>query len=162
MIDEVKICVDAKVNYFEEYFLIPDNFRGEMERFVQDTVALGERCGSASEFEQQFVASGLSDRFNALIPRCTPKARKMTKEEKQQSKRIARDIMNENRGEIAKDAFAEASSRVLNDERDRLIEENRQQMIKDGTAAEHTIMKNRIDDAGGIARFIGGIFKKKG
>ena len=49
MIDEVKNCVNAKVNYFEAYFSVPDQLRGEIDNFIQDTAALGDCCGSAAE-----------------------------------------------------------------------------------------------------------------
>ena len=49
MIDEVKNCVNAKVNYFEAYFSVPDQLRGEIDNFIQDTEALGDCCGSAAE-----------------------------------------------------------------------------------------------------------------
>ena len=85
MVDEVKTCVDAKINFFEEYFSVPDDLKSEMDMFIKDTQALGEQCSSASEFEQQFSASELLNRFNTLVSKCTPKAKKMTKEEKIQS-----------------------------------------------------------------------------
>ena len=85
MVDEVKTCVDAKINFFEEYFSVPDDLKSEMDMFIKDTQALGEQCSSASEFEQQFSTSELLNRFNTLVSKCIPKAKKMTKEEKIQS-----------------------------------------------------------------------------
>ena len=82
MVDEVKTCVDAKINFFEEYFSVPDDLKSEMDMFIKDTQALGEQCSSASEFEQQFSTSELLNRFNTLVSKCTAKAKKMTKEEK--------------------------------------------------------------------------------
>lgn len=67
MIDEVKTCVNARVNYFEEYFSVPDQLRGEINSFIQDAEALGNLCGSAVEFEQTFVSSGLSDRLTLCL-----------------------------------------------------------------------------------------------
>lgn len=34
MIDEVKTCVNARVNYFGEYFSIPDQLRGDVDSFI--------------------------------------------------------------------------------------------------------------------------------
>lgn len=76
MVDEVKTCVDAKINFFEEYFSVPDDLKSEMDMFIKDTQALGEQCSSASEFEQQFSTSELLNRFNTLVSKCTPKAKK--------------------------------------------------------------------------------------
>lgn len=155
MIDEVKNCVNARANYFEEYFSVPDQLRGEINSFIQDAEALGNLCGSAAEFEQTFVSSGLSDRFNALIAKCTPKARKMTKEEKQHSMSVAQDILYEQRGELAKDAATEVVGGFISKKRDERIEESHRQMIEDGTHAAFTIRRNRIQDAGRLLGFLG-------
>ena len=58
MIDEVKTCVDAKVNFFGEYFSVPDQVQGDVDSFIQDTKALGEHCGSAAEFADEMKALG--------------------------------------------------------------------------------------------------------
>ena len=158
MVDEVKTCVDAKINFFEDYFSVPDDLKSEMDIFIKDTQALGEQCISASEFEQQFSASELLNRFNTLVSKCTPKAKKMTKEEKIQSMKITKDILYENRDELAKDALKEASNRIINDKRDEMIEKNRKRMIEKGTYAEYTIRRNKINS---IADFLEKIFNKK-
>lgn len=162
MTDEVKTCVDMRIHFFEEYYSVPDDLRAEMDNFIEDIMDLGNHCGNTTEFEQNFAKSGLSNRFNSLVSRCTPKARKMTKEEKRQSRSIAKDILYENREELAKDAVTETAGRIMNDAADRQLTKIREQMIADGTLADHTIIKNRIEDAGMVANFIGGIFKKKG
>ena len=161
MVDEVKTCVDTKINFFEEYFSIPDNLKSELDMFINDTKSLGERCSGASEFEQEFSASGLLDRFNTLISKCTPKAKKMTKEEKKQSVKIAKDILYENRREIAKDALKDATNRIINDKRDEMLTKNREKMIEEGTYADYTIMRNNINIIGDIGNCLGNIFKKK-
>ena len=158
MVDEVKTCVDAKINFFEDYFSVPDDLKSEMDIFIKDTQALGEQCISASEFEQQFSTSELLNRFNTLISKCTPKAKKMTKEEKKQSVKIAKDILYENRAEIAKDALKDTSNRIINDKRDEMLTKNREKMIEEGTYAEYTIRRNKINS---IADFLEKIFNKK-
>ena len=144
MLDEVKNCVDAKINFFEEYFSVPDDLKSEMDMFIKDTQALGEKCSSASEFEQQFSASELLNRFNTLVSKCTPKAKKMTKEEKIQSMKITKDILYENRDELAKDALKEASNRIINDKRDEMIEKNRKRMIENGNYDDYTRTRNKF------------------
>ena len=158
MVDEVKTCVDAKINFFEEYFSVPDDLKSEMDMFIKDTQALGEQCSSASEFEQQFSTSELLNRFNTLVSKCTPKAKKMTKEEKIQSMKITKDILYENRDELAKDALKEASNRIINDKRDEMLTKNREKMIEEGTYADYTIRRNKINS---IRDFLEKIFNKK-
>lgn len=158
MVDEVKTCVDAKINFFEEYFSVPDDLKSEMDMFIKDTQALGEQCSSASEFEQQFSTSELLNRFNTLVSKCTPKAKKMTKEEKKQSVKIAKDILYENRSEIAKDALKDTANRIINDKRDEMLTKNREKMIEEGTYADYTIRRNKINS---IGDFLGKVFNKK-
>ena len=158
MVDEVKTCVDAKINFFEEYFSVPDDLKSEMDMFIKDTQALGEQCSSASEFEQQFSASELLNRFNTLVSKCTPKAKKMTKEEKKQSVKIAKDILYENRAEIAKDTLKDTANRIINDKRDDMLTKNRERMIEEGTYADYTIRRNKINS---IRDFLEKIFNKK-
>ena len=158
MVDEVKTCVDAKINFFEEYFSVPDDLKSEMDMFIKDTQALGEQCSSASEFEQQFSTSELLNRFNTLVSKCTPKAKKMTKEEKKQSVKIAKDILYENRVEIAKDTLKDTANRIINDKRDEMLTKNRERMIEEGTYADYTIRRNKINS---IRDFLEKIFNKK-
>ena len=158
MVDEVKTCVDAKINFFEEYFSVPDDLKSEMDMFIKDTQALGEKCSSASEFEQQFSTSELLNRFNTLVSKCTPKAKKMTKEEKKQSVKIAKDILYENRAEIAKDTLKDTANRIINDKRDEMLTKNREKMIEEGTYADYTIRRNKINS---IRDFLEKIFNKK-
>ena len=158
MVDEVKTCVDAKINFFEDYFSVPDDLKSEMDMFIKDTQALGEKCSSASEFEQQFSTSELLNRFNTLVSKCTPKAKKMTKEEKKQSVKIAKDILYENRAEIAKDTLKDTANRIINDKRDDMLTKNRERMIEEGTYADYTIRRNKINS---IRDFLEKIFNKK-
>ena len=158
MLDEVKSCVDAKINFFEDYFSVPDDLKSEMDMFIKDTQALGEKCSSASEFEQQFSTSELLNRFNTLVSKCTPKAKKMTKEEKKQSVKIAKDILYENRAEIAKDTLKDTANRIINDKRDDMLTKNRERMIEEGTYADYTIRRNKINS---IRDFLEKIFNKK-
>lgn len=158
MLDEVKTCVDAKINFFEDYFSVPDDLKSEMDMFIKDTQALGEKCSSASEFEQQFCTSELLNRFNTLVSKCTPKAKKMTKEEKKQSVKIAKDILYENRAEIAKDTLKDTANRIINDKRDDMLTKNRERMIEEGTYADYTIRRNKINS---IRDFLEKIFNKK-
>ena len=158
MLDEVKNCVDAKINFFEDYFSVPDDLKSEMDMFIKDTQALGEKSRSASEFAQQFCTSELLSRFNTLVSKCKPKKKKMTKEEKKQSVKIAKDILYENRAEIAKDTLKDTANRIINDKRDDMLTKNRERMIEEGTYADYTIRTNKINS---IRDFLEKIFNKK-
>lgn len=153
--DEVRVCVEAKTNFFGEYFTVPEELLQEVDTWRRDTMALGETCAHAQEFEEKFVSEGLSDRFNALIPRCTPKARKMTREEKRVSAGIAKDILWESKEELARDALSDVVGGAVTRAKDEQLQRNRERMIKEGTLADHTIRKNRIDAAFGIIRLLG-------
>lgn len=74
MRDDVKVCVSARVDFFSKYYDIPQSVQTEVDAFISDTEALGERCTDAQQFEAEFVSSGLCNRFNAILPNCTPKA----------------------------------------------------------------------------------------
>ena len=54
MLDEVKNCVDAKINFFEDYFSVPDDLKSEIDKFIKDTQALGEKKKKKKKFEKQF------------------------------------------------------------------------------------------------------------
>ena len=100
MMDEVKKCVDSRTKFLDEYFTIPDDMQHEVQTFITDITLLGDACSSATEFEEKFVSEGLSDRFNGILPKCTPKPVKMTKEQKQQSRTITKEMLVENREEL--------------------------------------------------------------
>ena len=73
MMDEVEKCVASRTKFLDEYFTIPDDMQNEVQTFIADITLLGNTCSSATEFEEKFASEGLSDRFNAILPKCTPK-----------------------------------------------------------------------------------------
>ena len=85
----------------------------------------------------------------------------MTKEEKIQSMKITKDILYENRDELAKNALKEASNRIINDKRDEMIEKNRKRMIENGTYDDYTITRNKIEIIKDAGSFLGNLFRKK-
>ena len=133
----------------------------EVNTFIEDVTTLGNSCNSAAEFEEKFVSTGLSDRFNAILPKCTPKSTKMTKEQKQQSRKIAKEIFMENKNEIIKDEVTYIAGRALNEVKDEAIAKNRERMIENDTYADYTIRKNYIEDGGRLVGFLKNKFKKK-
>lgn len=161
MTDEVKKCVDIRINFFDEYFTIPEDMQNEVQVFIADITLLGNSCNSATEFEQKFVSEGLSERFNAILPKCVQKPVKMTKEQKKQSRKIAKEILAENKDELVDDALTYVANRGMNDLRDKAIAISREKMIEEGTMSDYTIRKNYIEDGIRFTRFLKDKFKKK-
>lgn len=161
MTDEVKKCVDIRINFFDEYFTIPEDMQNEVQAFIADITLLGNSCNSATEFEQKFVSEGLSERFNAILPKCVQKPVKMTKEQKKQSRKIAKEILAENKDELVDDALTYVANRGMNDLRDKAIAISREKMIEEGTMSDYTIRKNYIEDGIRFTRFLKDKFKKK-
>lgn len=161
MTDEVKKCVDIRINFFDEYFTIPEDMQNEVQAFIADITLLGNSCNSATEFEQKFVSEGLSERFNAILPNCIQKPVKMTKEQKKQSRKTAKEILAENKDELIDDALTYVANRGMNDLRDKAIAISREKMIEEGTMSDYTIRKNYIEDGIRFTRFLKDKFKKK-
>lgn len=161
MTDEVKKCVDIRINFFDEYFTIPEDMQNKVQAFIADITLLGNSCNSATEFEQKFVSEGLSERFNAILPKCIQKPVKMTKEQKKQSRKIAKEILAENKDELVDDALTYVANRGMNDLRDKAIAISREKMIEEGTMSDYTIRKNYIEDGIRFTRFLKDKFKKK-
>lgn len=161
MTDEVKKCVDIRINFFDEYFTIPEDMQNEVQAFIADITLLGNSCNSVTEFEQKFVSEGLSERFNAILPKCVQKPVKMTKEQKKQSRKIAKEILAENKDELVDDALTYVANRGMNDLRDKAIAISREKMIEEGTMSDYTIRKNYIEDGIRFTRFLKDKFKKK-
>ncbi len=161
MIEEVKRCVDMRTNFFDEYFTIPENIQNEVDTFIADVTLLGNSCNSATEFEEKFVSKGLSDRFNAILPKCTPKPVKMTKEQKKQTGKIAKEILVENKDELIDDTLTYVTNRGMNDLMNEAIADRREKMLEDGTMSDYTIAKNYVEDGIMLGRFLKNKFKKK-
>ncbi|MEA4911953.1 MAG: hypothetical protein VB092_04975 [Oscillospiraceae bacterium] len=157
MTEDVKRCIDMRTDFFDAYFTVPEDVRGEVDDLVRDMTALGERCGSAAEFEECFASQGLSERFNAALARCVQKPMKRTKEQKQQSTKIAREMLRDNRAALAKDAVEQLAGAVQVEAESRFFQKRREEMIENGTFDEYTRTNNAVDALGGVVRF----FKKK-
>lgn len=82
MDDSVRTCIEARVNFFGQYYSVPQELQAETDFFISELNNMGENCADSVEFESKFVSLGFSERFNALISRCTPMPYKMSKEEK--------------------------------------------------------------------------------
>lgn len=82
MNSDVKKSVDAKTQYFDEYLVVPDGLRPEVDAFRSEVISLGEECADFDTFEKRFASSGLSEKFVALICQCSQKTSPLTKEQK--------------------------------------------------------------------------------
>ena len=89
--------------------------QNEVQTIISEITLLGDTCSNATEFEEKFLSEGLSDKFNALLPKCTPKSIKRTKEQKQQSRKIAKGMLRENQDELIADTLTHVASRSMND-----------------------------------------------
>lgn len=74
MNSDVQKCVDAKTHYFDEYLIVPDSLRPEVDAFCAEVATLGEQCADFNTFEDRFASERLSEKFVALICQCTQKA----------------------------------------------------------------------------------------
>lgn len=66
MNSDVQKSVDAKTHYFDEYLIVPDSLRPEVDAFCAEVAALGEQCADFNAFENRFASEGLSEKFVAL------------------------------------------------------------------------------------------------
>lgn len=156
MLMDVKRCVDARIGFLDEYFTVPANIQEEVESVIKRITTLGEESANATEFEEKFASTGLSDEFMSITTKCTQKPRGMTAEEKQRSA----EIMSGMKNEFAKHALESALDSARIDMESELIANRRKQMIEAGVMDDYTRTRNAIEDAGIVGRFLGGMFKK--
>ena len=161
MIEEVRICVSARTDFFEKYVVVPAQLRPELDCFLSEINALGEGSASASEFEQEFQTTGLSDRFNALVSRCTPQAYQMTEADKAYAKQTAKEIFHEDKDRILKDAGRDILEGVTLKAESDISSARIRQMSEAGVLDEYTKASNAIEGVGIIGRFVSGLFGKK-
>ena len=157
MIEEVRICVSARTDFFGKYVVVPPALQPELDIFLEKINALGENCTNAAEFEQQFQASGLMDIFNSLVTRCTPQAYQMTAEDKAYSRQVAKEIFTEDKDRILKEAGQDLLESVEMKVESDLRAERIKRMSDAGVLDDYTRTSNVVEDVGILAR----LFKKK-
>lgn len=161
MKEDVRICVSSRVDFFEKYYDIPPAMQGAVASFVAETEALGESCADAGEFEARFVSVGLSQRFNDILPKCTPKAVPVTQEQKAYSRQVRRELWNEQKGQIVQDILDDVTeSAAMRIESDATQARNRA-MSEAGVLDEYTRVSNVVDDVKYGAKLFSKLFKKK-
>jgi len=148
------------LNVFEQYYTVPEEMKGEFEIFKSDLLALAESSADSQAFEAAFMSSGLSDRYNGLLTRCTPKPYEMTEADKAASKEVRKQMFEENKEQIAKDILSDAADSVMMKAESDLITKRREAMIESGTLDEYTRATNAVEDIGWFAKSIGKFFGK--
>ena len=161
MKQDVKQCVDARLNFFEQYYTVPEEMANEVESFSQEVLSLAEKCDDSIKFEAEFASKGLSEKFNSLIMRCTPKPYEMSAEEKTASKEVRKELFEENKGQLAKDIVNDITDSVVMYAESEASSRMRRQMADEGVLDDYTRASNAVEDAGWLARSIGKFFKKK-
>lgn len=161
MQEDVKTCVSARVDFFGLYYDVPQNVQPEVDAFIGEVQALGEQCANATQFEAEFVSTGLSGKFNAILPQCTPKAVAMTQEQKEYSRQVKKELWEEQKGQIAKDVLVDVTESVAMRAESDAMQARRRSMADAGVLDEYTRATNAVEDLGRGAKFLGGLFGRK-
>ena len=151
----MKEYIDAKCNVFTEYMQVPDELKGEFESLCAEMHSLGDRCTDYYQFEELFASTGLSDRYNGLLARCTPKPVQMTAAQKQESLRMAKEDFS------AGDIIRDAADMAVTELQQEALTMRRKKMIEESTFDDYTRITNKIDDAARAGKFIFNKLKKK-
>ncbi len=158
---DVKTCVDTRVNFFEQYYTVPQSVQSQVDEFIAKTMALGESCADAMQFEEQFVSTGLSATFNQILPQCTPKAVAMTAQQQEYSNQVKKELWEEQKGQIAKDLVNDVAESVSMRAESDMMQARRRAMAQAGVLDDYTRATNMVEDIGLGAKFLGGLFKRK-
>ena len=113
MLNDVKQCFDSRVNFFGQYYTVPAEVQPEVDAFINEIVALGERSQGAAEFEAAFASSGLSERFTGLLTRCTPKPYQMNEQEKAYVREVKKEMFEENKEQLVKDVASDVADSIM-------------------------------------------------
>lgn len=161
MQQDVLICVNARLDFFKTYYSVPADLQPEVDAFISELTALGERSTDAGAFEADFISSGLSARFNALLPRLRPVAQSMTQEQKAYSQEVRKEMGQLNSGQILKDIAADVADTVMVEANEERISQQRKAMIDAGVYDDYTKASNLVEDVGIAGKFFKGLFGKK-
>ena len=161
MRDDVKACVAARVDFFGQYYDVPPTVQEEVNAFVAQVQALGEQSADAQQFEAVFVSSGLSDRFNAILPKCTPKAVTPTAEQQAYSKQVRREMWEEQKAQIGQDILDDVTESAMMHAESNAQEASRRAMAEAGVLDEVTRASNAAEYASEAVGFFARLFGKK-
>ncbi len=161
MRDDVKVCVDARVNFFGQYYDVPTGVQSEVDAFIQSVTALGESSADATSFEAEFVSSGLSAQFNAILPKCTPKAVQVSAEYQTYTENVQKEFKEERKKQFADTLINDVTDSVTMRAESDAMQARRRAMSDAGVLDEYTKVTNAVDDAGRLAGFFKRKFGKK-
>ena len=161
MDENIKQCINSRVDFFDKYYTVPEGLKEEVETFICEINQLGDSASDAIDFENKFVSSGMSERFNGLLVRCTPKPYNMTNEEKRQSKQVAKEIFKEDRSRIVKEAAADVADYASVMASEEIIAKSREAMIEADVFDEYTRATNAVDIIVESGNLLKNLFKKK-
>lgn len=161
MLDDIRTCVNARTDFFGTYYDVPQSVQPEVVEFIKEINLLGENSRNVTEFENSFVSSGLSKRFNTLLTKCTPKALKMTAEQKEYSRQSAKEIFKEDKERIFKEAVEDVADSVSLKIESEVMEKNRQRRIEAGLDDDYTKISNACDNVEIAGGFLKKLFGKK-
>ena len=161
MRDDVKACVDARVNFFDQYYTVPANVQPEVDTFIKAVIALGEGSADAAAFEAEFVSSGLSNQFNAILPKCSPKAVPVSAEYQAYTEKVQAEFKEERKKQFADTLINDVTDSVTMRAESDAMQARRRAMSDAGVLDQYTKATNAVEDAGRLAGFFRNKFGKK-
>jgi tryptophanyl-tRNA synthetase len=66
MNEYVRVSVNSRVDFFNKYYVVPQQLVPEVQSFVAEINALGERCADCTEFEARFASSDYATLKNSV------------------------------------------------------------------------------------------------
>ncbi len=157
----VKMCVDARLSMFSQYYEVPANVAPDVDAFCQELTALGESSPDVAAFEGAFASQGYSDRFTALLSVCVPKPYQMTAQEQAYAQETAREIFREDRARIEQEFLDDMADTVQVKLDSDLTAASRKIMTEAGVMDEYTKISNITEDIGIIGKGFKKLFGKK-
>lgn len=154
-------CINARKDFFEKYYIVPQEIKPEVDDFLLKLEELGNRSSNAQDFEAKFAENGLQEYMNSILVKCTPKPYQMTDEDRQIAQQTANAIFEEDRERIKCEAKEEAIDYVSVMAKEELISQRRKAMIEMGIHDDYTRASNALDIAKNMGGILKNIFKKK-
>lgn len=157
----VKMCVDARLNMFSQYYTVPENVAADVDAFCRELTALGESSPDVASFEAAFASKGFSNRFNTLLSVCVPKPYQMNAQEQAHADETAREIFQEDKDRIKKEFIEDIGDSVQVKLDSDLAVARRRIMTEAGVMDEYTKISNITEDIGIVGRGLKSLFGKK-
>lgn len=157
----VKMCVDARLSMFSQYYTVPESVAADVEAFCRELTQLGEESADVAAFEAAFASRGFGDRFNALLMICMPKPYQMNAQEQAYARETAREIFEEDKDRIKKELLKDVADTVQVKMESDLTVLKRKIMHETGTLDEYTKISNIAEDIGITKKGLRGLFGKK-